>query len=162
MVASRASCAADYSTLTGSKETSGFTAEYWGRQMRGAVRFLDATRALLGEFDLCLELSPHPVLSPAMEETAGAEGKTVGAVPTLRRHLHDARMCALGDWGSHFCISSGLAKIFPLIRMVNTRLRVWCPFPVTRGRGNATGLMFSSQEDGAHRSFGSTKLRSTL
>ncbi|MFE6038316.1 type I polyketide synthase [Streptomyces sp. NPDC056452] len=75
------------STLTGEPmDTAGLDADYWFRSLRHPVRFADATRHALDlDTRLFVECSPHPVLVPAIEETAEETGREVAAVGTLRR-----------------------------------------------------------------------------
>ncbi|OLR93777.1 type I polyketide synthase [Actinokineospora bangkokensis] len=48
-----------------------FDAGYWYRNLRRTVRFEDGTRALLARgFDVFVEVSPHPVLTMAVQQTA--------------------------------------------------------------------------------------------
>ncbi|PKW18354.1 type I polyketide synthase [Saccharopolyspora spinosa] len=60
--------------------------EYWYRNLRQPVRFEHAVQGLVERgFGLFIEMSAHPVLTTAVEET-GAESETaVAAVGTLRR-----------------------------------------------------------------------------
>ncbi|MEA5360356.1 SDR family NAD(P)-dependent oxidoreductase [Amycolatopsis sp., V23-08] len=62
-------------------------AGYWFENLRGTVRFEDAVRRLLDAgHDLFVEVSPHPVLVPGIEDTAEAAGAEPAAVlGTLRR-----------------------------------------------------------------------------
>ncbi|WP_268255355.1 type I polyketide synthase, partial [Streptomyces phaeofaciens] len=61
-------------------------AEYWYRNLRERVRFHDTVKALVGEGELLfLEVSAHPVLTGAIEETGDAADAPVHAVGTLRR-----------------------------------------------------------------------------
>ncbi|XVS67797.1 SDR family NAD(P)-dependent oxidoreductase [Actinosynnema sp. CA-299493] len=73
------------SALTGRVEDgSGFDAGYWFDNLRGTVAFHDAVRALLDEgVDTFVEVSPHPVLTVGLEETAGDADVLVTG--TLRR-----------------------------------------------------------------------------
>ncbi|MBO1419193.1 type I polyketide synthase, partial [Streptomyces sp. FH025] len=60
-----------YSTVTGEEiETSALDADYWYRNLREPVLFDRTTRALLasGSDSVFVEISPHPVLTPALEE----------------------------------------------------------------------------------------------
>ncbi|MCK9893456.1 type I polyketide synthase [Frankia sp. AgB32] len=63
-----------YSAVTGEPvDTSGLNAEYWYRNLREPVRFEHATRALLDHgFTMFVEVSPHPVLTAAVLDTATA------------------------------------------------------------------------------------------
>ncbi|WP_103964805.1 type I polyketide synthase [Nonomuraea solani] len=76
-----------YSTVVaGELDTAGLDAEYWYTNLRRTVRFAETTRALLARGRrLFLEMSPHPMLTPAIEETAAADGVDVAALGTLRR-----------------------------------------------------------------------------
>ncbi|WP_150130547.1 type I polyketide synthase, partial [Streptomyces sp. 150FB] len=71
-----------YSTVTGGLlDTAGLDAEYWYRNLRQTVELERTVRVLADAgHDVFVEVSPHPVLTAAIEETAGTT--TVG---TLRR-----------------------------------------------------------------------------
>ncbi|MFC9953922.1 type I polyketide synthase, partial [Streptomyces prasinus] len=76
-----------YSSVTGGRiDTAVMDADYWYQNLRSLVRFDQATGALLTDGRaVFLECSPHPVLTPGIEETleaADAEGTVLG---TLRR-----------------------------------------------------------------------------
>ncbi|KOV34270.1 beta-ketoacyl synthase, partial [Streptomyces sp. XY431] len=77
-----------YSTLSGGllEDTTALDADYWYRNLRGTVRFEQATRALLADgYQVLLESSPHPVLTVGVLETAEDAGADATAVGTLRR-----------------------------------------------------------------------------
>ncbi|WBB80351.1 SDR family NAD(P)-dependent oxidoreductase [Micromonospora sp. WMMD882] len=76
-----------YSTVTGGRvDTRTLDADYWYRNLRQTVRFAESTRALMDEgYTTFVEVSPHPVLTVAVTETADAAGLDVTAVGTLRR-----------------------------------------------------------------------------
>ncbi|MEU2228869.1 SDR family NAD(P)-dependent oxidoreductase, partial [Streptomyces sp. NPDC018347] len=60
-----------HSTVTGEPvDASALDADYWYRNLRGPVLFDQTTRALLasGGDPVFVEISPHPVLTPALEE----------------------------------------------------------------------------------------------
>ncbi|MEU8140232.1 acyltransferase domain-containing protein, partial [Streptodolium elevatio] len=77
-----------WSTVTGDRlDTASLDATYWATNLRETVRFDDATRGLVaaghGTF---IEVSPHPVLSTAIGETAeSVEAVRALVVGTLRR-----------------------------------------------------------------------------
>ncbi|MGW4380754.1 type I polyketide synthase [Kitasatospora sp. NPDC004531] len=78
-----------FSTVTGDRlDTTGMDADYWYRNLRGTVRFDAAVRALVEQgHEVFVEVSPHPVLTMALQDTAeatGAEEPPV-VVGTLRR-----------------------------------------------------------------------------
>ncbi|MGY1503359.1 type I polyketide synthase [Streptomyces sp. QTS52] len=83
-----------YSALTaGRLDTTGLDADYWYRNLRHTVRFEETTRALLDDgHTLFIEVSPHPVLVHAIQDTldSAADAETPGApaatvLGTLRR-----------------------------------------------------------------------------
>ncbi|WP_434028185.1 SDR family NAD(P)-dependent oxidoreductase [Streptomyces graminofaciens] len=77
-----------YSTVTAEPlDTTGLDAGYWYRNLRRTVEFEQATRALLAAgHHVLVEVSPHPVLTVPMEETARAAGADEAVViGTLRR-----------------------------------------------------------------------------
>ncbi|HET6705584.1 MAG TPA: type I polyketide synthase [Amycolatopsis sp.] len=75
------------STVTGQvMDTSGLDAEYWYRNLRQTVQLAPTVDALLADgHRVFVELSPHPVLTSAVRDTAEAAGTDVLAVGTLRR-----------------------------------------------------------------------------
>ncbi|MBH5333910.1 SDR family NAD(P)-dependent oxidoreductase [Streptomyces pactum] len=78
-----------YSTATGGFiDTATLDAAYWYGNLRGRVGFEPAVRALIDHgTGFFVEMSPHPVLTMAVEETAQAHGAQdrVGVVGSLRR-----------------------------------------------------------------------------
>ena len=79
-----------YSTATGGFVDMGtLDAAYWYRNLRGRVGFEPAVRALIDNGAGCfLEMSPHPVLTMAVEETAGGRAATVGSLRRDDGGLH--------------------------------------------------------------------------
>ncbi|WP_409350906.1 type I polyketide synthase, partial [Streptomyces pactum] len=76
-----------HSTTTGAPlDTTGLDAAYWYRNLRRPVLFGPVTEELLARgHDVFLEMSPHPVLVPAVQDAADALGATAAAVGSLRR-----------------------------------------------------------------------------
>ncbi|MFI1358050.1 SDR family NAD(P)-dependent oxidoreductase [Streptomyces sp. NPDC020898] len=76
-----------YSTVdAGPIDTAGLDAEYWFRNLRRPVRFQETVERLLADgFGVFVESSTHPVLVPAVQETAELHDRTVCAVGSLRR-----------------------------------------------------------------------------
>ncbi|MEU0812143.1 type I polyketide synthase [Streptomyces sp. NPDC005970] len=76
-----------YSTVTAAPvrgET--LDAEYWYRNLREPIRFQDTLDALLAEGNtVFVEVSPHPVLLPPVQDTAQASGRDAVVTGTLRR-----------------------------------------------------------------------------
>ena len=142
-----------YSASEGrSTDTAGLDAGYWYRNLRGQVGFESAVRALTGNGVACfVEISPHPVLTMAVQETVQAvEGAgRVGVVGSLRRDqgglerfamsLAEAHVAGVTvDWEA-FYTGSG-ARPVPLPTYAFQRQRYW-PSPGS-GAGNlaAAGL----------------------
>ncbi|NUT98660.1 MAG: SDR family NAD(P)-dependent oxidoreductase, partial [Saccharothrix sp.] len=73
-----------YSTVVGEPiDTAELTAEYWYRNLRQTVEFEDTVRGLVAAgVDSFVEVSPHPVLVPAVGDLLADGGSVVG---TLRR-----------------------------------------------------------------------------
>ncbi|MFB9909385.1 type I polyketide synthase [Allokutzneria oryzae] len=90
-----------YSTVTGDLLASeALDTDYWYRNMREPVEFERATRALLAAGHTAfIEVSPHPMLAMAMQETIEATGTDAVTVGTLRREEGDRTrlMLSLGD-----------------------------------------------------------------
>ncbi|KUM81581.1 hypothetical protein AQI84_02210 [Streptomyces griseorubiginosus] len=76
------------STVTGQPvEGTELNADYWYTNLRHPVLFHQALTHLINEgHHTTIETSPHPVLTPAIEETAEATGTAVNALHTLRRN----------------------------------------------------------------------------
>ncbi|MFE6872396.1 SDR family NAD(P)-dependent oxidoreductase, partial [Kitasatospora sp. NPDC057692] len=80
-----------HSTVTGEEtDTSALDADYWYRNLREPVLFDGTTRALLDHgHTVFVEVSPHPVLVSAVEETAHHHGSDLLVTGTLRRDQDD-------------------------------------------------------------------------
>ncbi len=77
-----------FSTATGALlDTAELDGEYWYRSLRERVRFEQAVRALAPDANAFIEVSPHPVLGIAVEETLEDMGvdERVGVLGSLRR-----------------------------------------------------------------------------
>ncbi|WP_194821509.1 type I polyketide synthase [Micromonospora sp. S-DT3-3-22] len=76
-----------YSTVDDAPcDGSGWDAAYWIRNLREPVRFGAAVAHLAGSGDtVFVEISPHPILLPAIQETLAATGTDGAAVGCLRR-----------------------------------------------------------------------------
>ncbi|MFE3824436.1 SDR family NAD(P)-dependent oxidoreductase [Streptomyces sp. NPDC059092] len=61
-------------------------AAYWVENLCGPVLFADTlTRALDNDVSHVVEISPHPVLTPAVEQLIAEHGRTAAALTTVRR-----------------------------------------------------------------------------
>ncbi|GAA2404733.1 hypothetical protein GCM10010191_10580 [Actinomadura vinacea] len=104
-----------HSTVTGERfDTTGLDAGYWCTNLRSTVRFEPAIRGLLAAgHRRFVEISPHPVLLPALADTFDDAGVEATALATLRRDRDGTRqlLTALAqahtrglpvDWRRHF------------------------------------------------------------
>ncbi|WP_394842261.1 amino acid adenylation domain-containing protein [Pendulispora brunnea] len=88
----RASTIPLYSTVNGARiDGTQLDAAYWFRNLRQTVRFADATEKLLEDgYRFFVEVSPHPVLTLALNETLeSASGIHATVVGSLRRDEGD-------------------------------------------------------------------------
>jgi acyl transferase domain-containing protein/acyl carrier protein len=94
-----------YSTVT-SKTSNGaeFDAHYWMRNLREPVLFLNSVQQLLADdFDIFMEMSPHPLLVGAVKQTMQHMGRTGTALASLRREEdgYAALLRAIGGLYTH-------------------------------------------------------------
>ncbi|MDQ2873908.1 MAG: SDR family NAD(P)-dependent oxidoreductase [Actinomycetota bacterium] len=107
------------STVTGSLvDGSALDAAYWARNLRDPVLFGDATRWLREQgHDVFVEISPHPVLLPAIEDSLYQLSQPGITVPSLHRDSDEQQslLTAVGAlyragqaiWWDHLCPSGG-------------------------------------------------------
>ncbi|MGM1065358.1 type I polyketide synthase, partial [Saccharothrix sp. Mg75] len=118
-------------------------ADYWYRNLRDRVRLQDVVAGLVEDgFRVFVEPSAHPVLVPAVHDTAERAGADVAVVPTLRRDHDgpDAWALALGhawtagaavDWDA--VLPAGAARTADLPTYAFQHKRYWLPLkPTTR------------------------------
>lgn len=90
-------------------------ASYWAKNLRQPVRFAEVTQALIESgHGLFVEVSPHPILVPAVEEILQASKKAGLAVASLRRGSAE-RSELLGSLGGLWIHGYPVAweKLFP-------------------------------------------------
>ncbi|MDX6602290.1 MAG: hypothetical protein QOF13_1492 [Solirubrobacterales bacterium] len=142
-----------HSTVEGGLlDTADLDGEYWYRNLRETVRLEPVLRELLGEGGRTLiEVSPHPVLGFAAEETidATSAGQSTTVLGTLRRGEGDAQRFALSlaqadsagapvDWATFFASRSPRQVSLPTYPF--QRRRFW-PSALTHVRDvSAAGL----------------------
>ena len=99
-VTARASDTAIYSTVSASLiEGAELDAAYWARNLRAPVRFGPVVERMIADgIDAFVEMSPHPILVPAVEETARAVGADALVLGSLHRDEPEqqALLSALG------------------------------------------------------------------
>ncbi|WP_024802961.1 type I polyketide synthase [Nocardia sp. BMG51109] len=142
-----------YSTVVGGfVDTATLDAGYWYRNLRGRVGFEPAVRALLDQGATCfVEISPHPVLTMAVEETADACGaaERTAVLASLRRGEGGLARFALSlaeahtvgipvEWPALYA-GSGARKI-PLPTYAFQRQRFWLSPVAGPGDATAAGL----------------------
>ncbi|WP_447008062.1 SDR family NAD(P)-dependent oxidoreductase [Saccharothrix isguenensis] len=76
-----------YSTVSNTwADTTDMNADYWYRNLRQTVRFAEATEALIDQgHTTFVEISPHPVLTMAIEQTAETSNTDLTITGSLRR-----------------------------------------------------------------------------
>ncbi|MFF7393699.1 type I polyketide synthase [Streptomyces scabiei] len=138
-----------YSTVDGGwLDTTGMHAGYWYRNLRQTVGFDPAVRVLAAEgFTSFVEVSPHPVLTMAIEETTETAGREAVVLGTLRRDEGGLRRVLLSaaelwvrggavDWTAAFPGESTAE----LPTYAFQRRRYWIQPPAATPRGpGATG-----------------------
>jgi len=141
-----------FSTATGGLfDTAGLDGEYWYRSLRERVRFEDAVRALASDACAFIEVSPHPVLGVAVQETLEDLGidERVGVLGSLRRgegglerFVHSlAEAWVVGaavDWRRLFA-GSGARRV-DLPRYAFQRERYWLSSAAAAGDLSGAGL----------------------
>ncbi|HEY5004030.1 MAG TPA: type I polyketide synthase [Ktedonobacteraceae bacterium] len=90
-----------YSTVHGGIiDGSELTASYWVNNLREPVLFLTAIQGLLeDDFDLFMEMSPHPILVGAIRQTIEQSGKPALALASMRRD-EEGRAALLATLGT--------------------------------------------------------------
>nr|WP_305809375.1 polyketide synthase [Streptomyces sp. Go40/10] len=139
-----------YSTVTADWiDGSELGARYWYRNLREPVLFQDAISGLLDAgHHAFVEISPHPVLTVAMQQTAEAAGTDLRVAATLRRDESDrlrfttalAEVAAAGvpvDWQPLF--DTLRARPVELPTYPFQRERYWLA-PGTTGPGDLTAV----------------------
>nr|WP_209310521.1 type I polyketide synthase [Streptomyces spiramenti] len=140
-----------FSTVTGEwLDTSTMDAAYWYANLRRPVAFEPAVRTLAGEgFDAFIEVSPHPVLAMAVEETLEAADATGVVLGTLRRDEGGPQrmLLALGqahargvavDWSPAFAGTGATRTDLPTYPFQERRL--WLDVPTTSRDVVSAGL----------------------
>jgi acyl transferase domain-containing protein len=105
-----------YSTTTGEIEDgAGLDARHWARNLRQPVLFAPAVERLLADgFDTFIEIGPHPVLLPSLEETVRGRGEEALSISSLRRDA-DERAEMLAAVGSLYAAGYpvNFGRIYP-------------------------------------------------
>ncbi|MCR9142861.1 MAG: SDR family NAD(P)-dependent oxidoreductase [bacterium] len=91
------------STVTGElADEAAYGAEYWGENIRQGVLFATAIDTLIeNDFDVFIEIGPHPVLSAYMLQCLEQAEHAGHAIPSLRRNQPE-HLTLLGNLGALF------------------------------------------------------------
>ena len=137
-----------YSTTLGRFATGAeFAAPYWADNLRQPVLFYAALKALLaGGSQVFIEVSPHPILLPAIEESSREHGLDVLAQGSMRRGEPEqaTMLAALGRLFVHG-VPIKFSRLYPTGRLLDVpghpfqRRRYWpatqepMAFPIASG-----------------------------
>lgn len=116
-----------FSTVTGGRcHGADCTASHWARGVRQPVLFAPAIGAMTDEgVDIWLEISAHPVLSLAIQETLAARGAKALVVATARREYeHSAALEAALELHRH-CVPIDFAGMTPARRQLTLPAYPW-------------------------------------
>ncbi|MFT4978102.1 MAG: acyl transferase domain-containing protein/acyl carrier protein, partial [Myxococcota bacterium] len=125
-------------------------AEYWASNLRQPVRFTEAVRRLTGA-PVCLEVSPHPVLSVPMESL----GCAVASGPTRNHGGQDAMHRGLGalfvrgvtpDWS----VLCPRGRVRPMPTHPFLRQRFWAPVSAGRHQEGGHPLLGTARSSALH------------
>ena len=125
-------------TLYDPRERPAWDARYWVHNLRHTVRFAAAVQAALDDgYRVFAELAPHPLLTHAVEQTAGSLDIPVAALAAMRREQvlpHGLR----GLLANLYCAGATVdfSVLYPAGRLVDTPLPAWTHVPFLYG---ATG-----------------------
>jgi len=108
-----------YSTVTGAPETgAGFDPKYWVRNLREPVLFFQTVQRLTREgHTLFIEMSPHPILVPAVQEIL-QHGRVEGAAIGSLRRGEDEQAEILGALGAAYAFGKAVdwSRVYPAPR----------------------------------------------
>ncbi|WTW92289.1 SDR family NAD(P)-dependent oxidoreductase [Streptomycetaceae bacterium NBC_01309] len=141
------------STVTGEVlDTTDMDAGYWFTNLRHPVRFTDAIETLIGlGHTRWVEVSPHPVLTMAVQDVADAKDFPVTAVGTLRRDEDEAsRLVAAAAelwvsgaavaWSAFFAGRSPAPELVDLPTYAFQHQSYWFENPTDSGDPSVLGL----------------------
>ena len=136
-----------WSTVTGAViDTSGLDAGYWFRNLRQPVRLSETVQALHASgHTVFVEVSPHPVLTGAVQDTV--DDDRVLVVGSLRREREEERelLSSLGRLYAHgvpvdWSVVLGEGPLTALPTYAFQRRRYWPRVVVARGDVRGVGL----------------------
>ncbi|MEV7541044.1 beta-ketoacyl synthase N-terminal-like domain-containing protein [Streptomyces sp. NPDC089915] len=135
------------STVTGRTSADWQSPEYWVGQVREAVRFADAVRALEGQgVTRFLEIGPDGILTGIAQQSAEAAEAVIAAAQRRGRPEPEALVAALAqlhvdgvrvDWSAYYAGAG--ARIVELPTYPFQRTHYWVGAAGTTGSGAGTG-----------------------
>ncbi|WP_116672538.1 sulfolipid-1 biosynthesis phthioceranic/hydroxyphthioceranic acid synthase [Mycobacterium kubicae] len=114
-------------TLWNPREQPSFNGDYWAENLRYTVRFAAAVQAALKDgFRVFGELSPHPLLTHAVEQNAASIDMPITALAAMRReqHLPHGLRGFAGDVHSAGAVVD-FSVVYPGGRLVDAPLPTW-------------------------------------
>ncbi|MGC2653059.1 MAG: type I polyketide synthase, partial [Mycobacterium sp.] len=139
-------------TLFDPRERPVCDADYWADNLRYTVRFAAAVQAALEDgHRVFAELSPHPLLTHAVEQTAAGLDMSVAALAGMRREQPLPH--GLGGLVSDLhCAGAAVdfSAMYPTGRLVDAPLPTWTHRPLLLSRDSATPAGRGSTTVAAH------------
>jgi acyl transferase domain-containing protein/NADPH:quinone reductase-like Zn-dependent oxidoreductase/NAD(P)-dependent dehydrogenase (short-subunit alcohol dehydrogenase family)/acyl carrier protein len=127
-VAPRAGTIPMYSTVSeGRADGIQMDATYWVRNLRNPVLFANAVEEMLSQgFNTFVEVSPHPILTPFVEQTSEYSGRAALAVGSLRREGPETA-AMFGALGRLYTVGADVAwkAIYPAGNLVKLPAYPW-------------------------------------
>lgn len=123
-------------TLYDPRDPADFDADYWADNLRHTVRFAAAAQAAMEDgYRVFGELSPHPLLTHAVDQTARALDVPLTALASVRREVEmpDGLLGFLADLHTAGA-AVDFAALYPDGRLVDVPLPSWTHIPLTLTR----------------------------
>lgn len=127
-------------TLDDPRQQRDLDGSYWADNLRNPVRFADAVQAALEDGHRVFgELSPHPLLTRAVEQTASASDISVQALPCLLRQ-QELRHGLFEFLANLYCAGAAVdfATLYPTGQLVDAPLPSWTHRRLRIGTGGAS------------------------
>ncbi|MDV9178895.1 acyltransferase domain-containing protein, partial [Streptomyces sp. W16] len=155
-----------YSTVTGTlADGTTWDVAYWADNLTGTVRFADALRQLRDAgTTVFLEIGPHPVLVPAVEEENESAGHEAAVLASARRDADTTTW--LGSLGDLYCLGADIhweglypsGNFVPLPGQPWQRERFWLPDEAALDQETETPVPGSRASTTARAAAGNTSV----
>jgi acyl transferase domain-containing protein/acyl carrier protein len=126
-------------TLDDPRQQRDLDGSYWADNLRSPVRFADAVQAALEDgHRVFAELSPHPLLTRAVEQTASASDVAVQALPCVLRQ-QELPHGLFEFLANLYCAGAAVdfATLYPVGQLVDAPLPTWTHRRLRVGTGGA-------------------------